>query len=521
MVDIVEILVHWYAGRPVTEVAESLGVDRKTVRKYVAKAKAAGISPGVGHVMSRRDWAALVREWFPEIVDVGLRSDTFVECDRYRDLVRELLEAGCSVSTIWQRLADEHGLGASRRSLGRYVDAALSESKRSRVTVRKPVPPPGAEGQVDYAYLGEWYDPSSGKRRRVWAFLLTLGASRHMFVRPVVSMNQSEWIRAHVEAFTFFGGAPRRIVSDNLKTGVIKADWYDPKLNVGYAELAQYYGVLIDPARAAKPKDKPLVERMVQYCRDSFWRGRRPDYWFSLADMQQHALDWCTQIAGNRACRPLGGARPLQVFKRVEASALLALPAEPYEVADWSRVTVGRDSHISVGGSLYSVPFQYLGDTVDARLSDKALRVYIEGDLIKTHLRVIKGQRQTDLADYPPEKVAFLQQSPQWCQREAAKIGAACYQSVTELLASQTHSRLRQAQRIVALKRRYGPQRLDQACDRAIAAGDPTYRTIKGILAANLENDSPLDQPSISDTPAYLHGPEGLFHVNNRSTGVI
>jgi len=107
----------------------------------------------------------------------------------------------------------------------------------------------------------------------VQAFVMVLACSRYMFVRPVLRMDQEAWTRCHVEAFAFFGGVPARLVPDNLKTGVDKPDLYDPQINRSYAELAAHYGVLVDPARAFKPKDKPRVERPMPYVRDSFWRG--------------------------------------------------------------------------------------------------------------------------------------------------------------------------------------------------------------------------------------------------------
>jgi transposase len=131
-----------------------------------------------------------------------------------------------------------------------------------------------------------------------------LAHSRHMFVRPVLRMDQRAWTEAHVAAFGFFGGVPARIVPDNLKTGVDRPDLYDPKLNRSYAELAEHYGTLIDPARVRRPRDKPRVERPMPYLRDSFWRGRQ---FTSLAQMQTEAVDWCRQVAGARACRPLDG----------------------------------------------------------------------------------------------------------------------------------------------------------------------------------------------------------------------
>src|SRR5204863_3974478 len=157
----------------------------------------------------------------------------------------------------------------------------------------------------------------------VWAFVMVLPCSRHLFVRPTLVMDQAEWTAAHVEAFAFFGGVPSRLVPDNLKTGVDRPDLYDPKINRSYAELAVHYGTLVDPARAAKPKDKPRVERPMPYVRDSYWRGRE---FVSLQHMQEQAALWCKDVAGRRQCRPPGGAAPLSVVEAGEAGAPMPLP---------------------------------------------------------------------------------------------------------------------------------------------------------------------------------------------------
>jgi transposase len=305
VIDIVEILVHWYAGRSQHELAASLAVDRKTIRKYTASAIAAGVVPG-GPARSRDEWAVLVRGWFPELVDTRLRQVTWPGIEVHRDYVVEQLRAGVTAATVHQRLRDEHGLDASVASFRRWVRANLPEEmRRDGVRVLGDTPAPGHEAQVDYGRLGMWTDPATGKRATAWAFVMVLSHSRHMFVRPVLRMDQRAWTEAHVEAFRFFGGVPERIVPDNLATGVERADLYDPKLNRAYAELAEHYGVLVDPARARKPRDKPRVERPMPYVRDSLWRGRQ---FTSLAEMQAEAVRWCTQVAGVRACRPLDGA---------------------------------------------------------------------------------------------------------------------------------------------------------------------------------------------------------------------
>ncbi|HEX9890990.1 MAG TPA: IS21 family transposase [Actinomycetota bacterium] len=507
VIDVTEILTHWYAGRPKAEVARSLGVDRKTVRKYIAAAEAAGLVPG-GPPIAPEEWAARARLWFPELLVPELRQPTFAEIDRHHAQIAQGLKTN-TAATVWQRLRDEAGLSASLASFRRYVHVALpEEAALHRVTVLKDDPPPGEEAQLDYGYLGSWTDPRSGARRRVWAFIMVLSASRHVFVLPVVSMTQTSFVDAHVAAFTFFGGTPHRLVPDNLKTGVLKPDLYDPKLNRTYGELGAHYGCLIDPARAGHPKDKPKVERQVPYVRDSFFRGRDFE---SLEAMAEAALAWCLQVAGRRSHRSLHGAAPATVFEAVEREALLPLPARPFELASWSTPKVAPDTHVVVDGALYSVPWRLIGRVVDARATERQVCIFLDGELVKTHARVRKGKKATDWADYPPEKVAFLQRTPAWCRHRAAEVGPAASEVVRRLLAVGALHRLRAAQGVLSLAERSGPERTEAACSRALEVGDPSYRTIKGILAAGLEAAPRLQEAPDSRTPALLHGQAALF----------
>ena len=187
VIDVTEILMHWHAGRSKNEMAQSLGVDRKTLRKYLAPAEAAGIVPG-GPV-SEEEWAVLVRGWFPELADTRLRQVTWPAIGGHRDYIVEQLKAGVRMSTIHQRLRDERGLAASVASFRRYVSANLPEEiRRSQVTVWNPHPSEaGEQAQIDYGQLGRWLDPVTGKLRTVWAFVMVLACSRHMFVRPVLA----------------------------------------------------------------------------------------------------------------------------------------------------------------------------------------------------------------------------------------------------------------------------------------------------------------------------------------------
>jgi transposase len=507
VIDITEILVHWYAGRSQHELAASLGVDRKTIRRYTAPALAAGIAPG-GPPRSQAEWSALVRGWFPELVDTRLRQVTWPDIEVHRDYIVEQLKARVTAATIHQRLRDEGGLQASVASFRRWLRANLpEETRRNAVRVLGDTPPPGLEAQVDYGRLGMWLDPGTGRRVTVWAFVMVLSHSRHMFVRPVLKMDQQAWTGAHVEAFAFFGGVPARIVPDNLATGVDRADLYDPKLNRAYAELAEHHGVLIDPARARKPRDKARVERPMPYVRDSFWRGRE---FTSLARMQAAAVAWCRDVAGQRACRPLDGAAPATVFAAVEQQTLHPLPRRVFELATWSTCTVGPDIHVKVGKALYSVPWRLIGQKLDARATWNTVQLFHKGQLVATHARA-ETRKRTDLSHYPPEKIAFAMKTPTWCRRRAGEIGPACTAVIGSLLELGALFRLRSAQGVLGLADKHGTQRLEAACGKAIAAGDPSYRTIRGILAAGLETEPPAASSGDAGAAAHLHGPAALF----------
>lgn len=164
-------------------------MSRRSVSKYVAAAEAVGIRPGDGHAVDRAGWAARVAGWFPELVDARARSRSWPTPNEQRALIESMLATN-TLATVHQRLRDEHGLAVSQSSLRRYVALELPErSQRSKATVLRPDVPPG-EAQIDYGYLGSWVDPLGGRVRRVHAFVMVLACSRHMFVRPVLSMDQ-------------------------------------------------------------------------------------------------------------------------------------------------------------------------------------------------------------------------------------------------------------------------------------------------------------------------------------------
>jgi hypothetical protein len=263
--DFVEMFRHWNAGRSQVQINEALGVDRKTIRKYVAPALAEGLQP-CPEEFDEEVWRARIGRWFPELVDPAARALSWPLIAAHHQWIDGQLKAPVTVATIAQRLRDDHGVEVSESTVRRYIATTFAEERlEGKVAVPRGAVEPGSEAQIDYGKLGMWLDPVSGRRVAVWVFAMILSCSRALFVQPVLRMDQRSWNASHVAAFEFFGGVPARLVCDNLKTGVTRPDLYDPLINRAYGELAGFFGTLIDPARARKPKDKPLVA----YCTSS------------------------------------------------------------------------------------------------------------------------------------------------------------------------------------------------------------------------------------------------------------
>ena len=505
MTDFVEMFRHWNAGRSQVQISEALGIDRKTIRKYVAPALAEGLQPSPGE-FDEELWRARIGRWFPELMDPTVRSLSWPRIGAHHQWIAEQLGVPVTVATIAQRLRDDHGVDVSESTVRRYITAIFAEKHlEGRVTVPRGAVEPGSEAQIDYGKLGMWRDPGSGRRIAVWVFAMILSCSRALFVQPVLRMDQTSWNASHVAAFEFFGGVPARLVCDNLRTGVERSDLYDPLINLAYGELAAYYGTLIDPARARKPKDKPRVERPMPYIRDSFFAGRE---FTSLAQMQAEAIRWSTEVYGVHKHRGLDGQTPASVFAAIERDALMSLPPRAFESVVYSIGRVAADCHVKSGKALYSVPWRLIGQQVTARTAGDVVQIFHSGAVVATHVLHLSG-RSTNFEHYPPHKIAHTLRTVMWCRTQAEQIGPGAVAVVAELSTVNAIHRLRAIQGIIRLREKYGDDRLDLACARALAVGDPGYRTVKGILVAGTEADQ--DPPAVVPAPpAMLRGPDAF-----------
>jgi hypothetical protein len=316
---------------------------------------------------------------------------------------------------------------------------------------------------------------------------MVLGHSRLSCVVPVFHQDLESVIRCFEEALRFFGGCPKRIILDNLKPCIDLADPLVPKLTRTFLEYAAFRGFIPDPARPYHPKDKPAVERHVRYVRERFFKGAT---FVDLDDVARKALVWCRETAGRRIH---GTTRcvPLDVFEAEEKSVLIPLKPERFVVPKWGKCTVHPDHHIRFDSGLYSVPTRYIGKEVDVRADGALVRIYLGAEVIKTHKQQPRGGRSTDYEDYPKERAPYAMRYPDFYRRKAREIGPAVGDFADKLLEGEfPWSRLRQVQKLLRLAERYGRERAEAACLRALSVDLIDVTRVGHILEQALENDS-------------------------------
>jgi hypothetical protein len=294
-------------------------------------------------------------------------------------------------------------------------------------------------------------DGSRGLRlSKAHALLVTLVYSRHQYVHVSFSQTVKDLIAGLEDAWEFFGGVTARVVLDNLKAAVTKADRYDPVFSRTFAEYAQWRGFVIDAALPRHATGNPHVERNVQYLRESFFVGE--------------AVRWCRETAGQRV-HGTTRRQPLAVFEDEEKPKLRPLEQPRFDPPGWSACKVHGDHHVQFRKSLYSVPTRHVGKTVWVRGDAKLVRIYVGGECVKTHEVVAEGCRSTDYADYPAELAPYAMRDPEAIVREARRQGEHVGRWVEKLLAGPfPWARLRQAQKLLRLANKYGRPRVEAAC---------------------------------------------------------
>jgi len=466
MLEIREVLRRWLRGQSKSEIARQSGIARGTVRSYIKAGEACGLAPG----HSAGD-GALREEVLVELAgklqpERGRpHGDGWQVCQEHRPYIVEHIAGGVCLSKIRKLLRRQRGALVSYATLWRFATAELGLGG-GEPTVLLADGEPGKEVQLDTGWVGLLCPDLCGRRRRFRAWIFTPVVSRYRFVYPVFGETTQTAIEACEAAWRFYGGVFDVLIPDNTKTIVQTPDPLKPVFNATFLEYSQARGFVIDPTRVRKPKDKARVENAVRSTRRDCFDGERL---LDLDHARAHALSWYREEYGltrHRTTRRL----PREHFEAVERPCLHSEPADEYDVPLWCTPKVHRDQHAQVASSLYSLPPRFKGRRLQARADRASVRFYDAGELVKVHPRVGPGQRHTDPADFPPEKMAYALRDVDFLVRRAAEHGEAVGRYASALLDSRLPwTRMRAVYALIGLAKRYGSARLEQACATALS----------------------------------------------------
>ena len=312
--------------------------------------------------------------------------------------------------------------------------------------------------------------------------------SNYTFACASWSQNQSDWLQAHVKAFEFYGGVPEMVIPDNLKSAVRKTHRYEPDINPAYSRLAAHYGVAVIPARPYKPKDKAKAEVAVQIVERWIMARLRHQTFFTLASLNQ-AIAVLLDDLNQRPFKQLPGCRCSQ-FEQLDQPVLRPLPARPYQYAEIKQAKVHIDYHIEYDKHYYSVPHHLVKQTVEVQASNTTIAIYHQGQRVASHVRSYRKGGHTTCAEHMPRSHRAMHDwSPERFLRWAGDIGSETVEVVKTLLQHKRHREqsYRSILGLLNLTKKYGRERLNRACGRALLIGSPNRRSVESILKQGLD----------------------------------
>ncbi len=507
-----EILrLHFESQLSPRQIAAICRVGKGTVRRYLQRLEAAGLS---WPLPADLDDVALERRLFPPPPVASPDERCLPDCAAIHRELKSRKDV--TLQLLWEEYKQAHPQGYAYswycelyRAWRHQLDVVLRHEHRA-----------GEKMFVDHA--GQTVpvtDPKTGEVRQAQVFVAVLGASSYTYAEATWTQNLWDWIHSHIRAFEFFAGTSRLIIPDNLKSGVTKPCYYEPELNRTYGDLAAHYGVGILPARPYRPRDKAKVEVGVQVVQRWVLAALRKRPFFSLAELNEAILELVHKL-NQRPFRKLAGSRA-ELYRTIDRPALQTLPLSPFVYAEWNKARVNLDYHIELGGHYYSTPHQLVGKEVEARSTQAMVEIFYQGNRVASHLRSSQAHTaSTDAGHRPKSHQQYLEWTPSRIIDWAGKVGPFTARLVERIVADKPHPEMgyRSALGVIRLSRRYGEERLEAACTRAVRLKLCRFQSVKSMLHSGLDRQ-PLPEPVTVPAPVAhenLRGADYYAAQDNR-----
>jgi transposase len=468
------------------------------VHDYLGRLAAAGLSWPLPEYLSDTELERRLFPGPPSAGSAGRPEPNWAYVDA------ELRRKGVTRALLWQEYRADYPEGYGYSWFCQHFDAwkgRVSATMRQRH---------GAGEKVFVDYAGDTIDvidPASGAARPMKLFVAAMGASSYVYAEARPGEGLADWIGCHVGLFAFLGGVPGMIVCDNLKSGVTKADRYEPAINRTYQEMARHYGTSVVPARPYKPRDKAKVEQSVLLAQRWVVARLRNRRFFSLVELNGAIAELVGELNA-RVMRGYGASRA-ELFAQVDAPALKVLPAEPYAFASWKRCRVAPDYHVEVEGCFYSVPYRLIREAVDVRVADRTIEAFHKGERVASHAKSPGRRGHVTVPEHMPSSHRrHAAWTPARMMAAADKIGPAAAALFAQIMTDRPHPEqgFRTCLGILALEKTYGQARIEAACQRAGVIRARSVSSVRSILKTG------LDRAFLEPAP----DPEPLRHGNIR-----
>ena len=505
-----EVLRLHAAGRSNREIARNVAVWHSTVAEYLRRAELAGLSWPLPPELTDSELEARL---FPPTAPSKVARPLPV----WSEVQAELRRKSVTLQLLWLEYKEAHpdGLQYSQfcdhfRAWKGTLDLVLRQQHKA-----------GEKVFVDYAgQTVPVLDRETGEERQAEIFVGVLGASSYTYAEGSWSQELSEWISAHVRMYEWFGGVAEVTVPDNLRSGVRHACFYDPDINPTYLELAAHYGTTVLPTRVRKPRDKAKAEAGVLLVERWILARLRNHTFFSLAELNREIRRLLGEL-NDRPFQKLDGCRR-SLFEALDRPALLPLPPTRYEYAQWKKARVNIDYHIEVDGHYYSVPYALVRKQVDVRLTGSGVEILHDGRRVAVHVRSRrKGGFTTEPSHRPKAHQKHLEWTPSRIVAWAASTGPSTAALAQRILEDKPHPEqgYRACLGLLRLGERYGADRLEAACFRALRIGGTSYRSVKSILQSGLDRVPIEEQASLALPEAHENVRGSAYYADSTAGG--
>ena len=492
-----EILrLHFESRLSNRQIADALRISKTSAFNTLNRFKESEISWPIPEDMPETELEARIYRKEPSNDKEGILPD-------FEYIHEELTRPHMTLELLWNEYAQNNPEGLSRSSFYRHY----RKHRKCLSVSMKVIHKGGDKVFVDYSGDGlRYYNRETGKWIETEFFVSSWGASSYSYAECSESQSGQDWVKSHIRAVQYFGCVPNAFVPDNLKSGVTKANFYEPDINALYEKFAQHYGAVILPARVRKPKDKPVVESNILHLQRFIFGRFRNCTFFSLADLNQAV----------REVLELYNDRPMQQYKksRRERFELLDKPYAkplPSELFQFTQVKydvrVAPNYHIEFDKHYYSVPHEIARECVDVYQINNILEIYHKGSHICRHKKGLPDYRYTTKEEHMPSNHKFVKGwSPAWFIAQAEKTGPAMAELVTMVMQNRKHPEqgFRTAMGLLSLSKKYPKERVEKASERALYFGNLTCKAIKAILEQGLEGKA-IAQKQNQNKKTVLH----------------